>query len=482
LLEHDLNSAGNECHLRRVINRGGRSRAYIGGTPQPLQLIKELGELLIDIHGQHEHQSLLRREAQRQLLDDHAANQSLLNELADHYSRWSDCGRQLAALRQAAAQREARLDLLRFQVQELRALNYVAGELAELEAEHRRLAHAGRLQAFSQRALERLYEDDSASVQSLLSQTLQELGALLALDERLTASSELLNAALIQVQEASDELRRYGQTLELDPEQLATVEQRLADIHRLARKYRAAADELPPLLAGLADELDRLEHSEVHEAQLEQEQAQALQAYNQQAAALSARRGAAAEALAERVSTAMHTLGMPGGRFAVTLERLERPTAGGLETVEFLVSANPGQPLKPLSRVASGGELSRISLALQVIAARNARIPTLIFDEVDSGIGGAVAEMVGRQLRALGEHRQVLCVTHLPQVAAQAHRQFKVDKQTDGRSTRTAIGLLNASQRIEEIARMLGGLQVTDQTRAHARELVEGSGAPANPP
>ncbi|MCP5419639.1 MAG: DNA repair protein RecN [Gammaproteobacteria bacterium] len=477
LKERDLDS-DVQCHVRRVINRGGRSRAYIGGTPQPLQQIKEFGELLIDIHGQHEHQSLLRRDAQRQLLDDHADNQKLLDALAGHYRHWNEFNRRLAALREAAVQREARLDLLRFQVQELQALNYQSGEMATLEVEHKRLAHAGRLQAFCQQALQRLYDDDTVSVQGLLSQTLQELDALLTVDPRLTASSELLNAALIQVQEASDELRHYGQTLDLDPDQLTTLEQRLADIHRLVRKHRVETDELPALLAGLAEELDRLENSEVHEAQLERERDQARRAYDQQADRLSERREAAAQELAERVSAAMQTLGMPGGCFSVTLERLERPAAFGCETVEFWVSANPGQPLKPLSRVASGGELSRISLALQVIAARNARIPTLIFDEVDSGIGGAVAEMVGRQLRALGEQRQVLCVTHLPQVAALGHHQLKVDKQTDGHSTRTAIEWLDDARRIEEIARMLGGVQVTEQTRAHARELVEGVATP----
>jgi len=473
LADRDLANEDNECHVRRVINRGGRSRAYISGTPQPLQVLKELGNYLVDIHGQHEHQSLLRRDAQRQLLDDYAGNTALLNEVAGHYQRWRDLEQQLTALRQADAQRDARMDQLRYQIDELRVLDLRAGEMAELEAEHRRLAHAGRLLETCQRAQDRLYDNEEVSVQILLSQVQQELNALITLDGQLSAPAELINAALIQVQEASDELRRYTQVLELDPQRLAGLEQRLAEIHRLTRKHRVEADELPELLQRMEHELDSLEHRDLHEEQLEKEQAQAFQAYSDSAAVLNKQRTVAATELAEQISAAMQGLGMPGGRFAITLEPLTRPSPTGLENVKFLVSANPGQPLKPLRRVASGGELSRISLAIQVLAAHSARIPTLIFDEVDSGIGGGIAEVVGRQLHELGENRQVLCVTHLPQVAAQAHRHLKVDKHTDGVETHTSINILQPTERVEELARMLGGLEMTAQTLAHAREMLE---------
>ncbi|MEE4379237.1 MAG: DNA repair protein RecN, partial [Candidatus Competibacteraceae bacterium] len=388
LADRDLANDDDECHVRRVINRSGRSRAYIDGSPQPLQALKELGDHLVDIHGQHEHQSLLRRDAQRQLLDDHAGNAALLTEVGAHYQRWRELERQLNDLRQADAQRDARLDQLRYQIEELRSLDLRAGEMAELEAEHRRLAHAGRLLETCQRTQDRLYDNEEVSVQILLSQAQQELNALIPLDGQLSAPAELINAALIQVQEASDELRRYTQVLELDPQRLAGLEQRLAEIHRLNRKHRLEADELPELLHRLENELDTLEHRDLHEEQLEKDQAQAFQAYSDAATNLSQRRHAAATELAEKISASMQGLGMPGGRFAITLEPLTRPSPTGLESVEFLVSANPGQPLKPLQRVASGGELSRISLAIQVLAAHHASIPTLIFDEVDSGIGG----------------------------------------------------------------------------------------------
>ncbi|MDQ2696512.1 MAG: DNA repair protein RecN [Pseudomonadota bacterium] len=472
LAQRDLDSGG-DCVLRRIIGREGRSRSYINATPQPLQALKDLGDLLVDIHGQHEHQSLLRRDLQRQLLDDCAGHQELLAEVGRGFRTLNDCRRQLEALRRAGSERAARQTLLRYQVQELQALNLDDQELAALKDEHRRLANAGRLLAACQQALSRIYENDEVSAHGLLGQAAQELHSLTVLDPRLAAPAELLGTALIQVQEASDELRRYAAGRDLDPERLDWVEQRLAAIQELARKHRVAAEELPSLLTRLEAELAGLDHSGQHLEQLEAALAQASEKYRASAATLSDRRRAAAAGLEARIGQAMQTLGMPGGRFAITLEPQQTPSPWGLEAVEFLVSANPGQPLRPLSKVASGGELSRISLAIQVITARSARIPTLVFDEVDSGIGGAIAEIVGRQLRTLGEQRQVLSVTHLPQVAAQAHHHLHVVKHTDGRSTHTAVQPLDAEARIQEIGRMLGGMELTDYTLAHAREMVE---------
>ncbi len=477
LTERDLDS-DRECHLRRVVASAGRSRSYINGVPQPTQALRELGERLVDIHGQHEHQSLLRRDAQRQLLDDYAGHQALAQEVVEHFRHWHRLGQELGKLHQADSERDARLDILRYHLRELAALNLAEGEVAELEAEQRRLANASQLLETGQRLLGWLTENDETAIVDRLHQSLRELDSLGRLDQRLNPLGELLNAALIQVQEAGAALRSYTQDLDLDPEHLAGIDQRLAAAHQLARKHRLSAEELPALRTRFEAELDALEHSETRLEQLQQATQEALQAYQQRAEPLSASRAGAAQELGERVSAALAELGMPGGRFAIVLEQLDQPTAGGLEAVEFQVSANPGQPLRPLAKVASGGELSRISLAIQVITAHAVRIPTLIFDEVDTGIGGGVAEVVGRQLRTLGCQRQVLCVTHLPQVAAQAHQQFKVEKQTDGETTHTQVALLAEEARIQEIARMLGGLELTATTLAHAREMIAGAATP----
>jgi DNA repair protein RecN (Recombination protein N) len=473
LVERDLDR-DRECHVRRVVVAGnGRSRNYINGVPQPAQALRELGELLVDIHGQHEHQSLLRRDAQRQLLDDYAGHQALAVTVAEQYRTWSRLRQELRQLQQISSERDARLDILRHHLRELAALNLAEGEITELESEQRRLAHASQLLDTGQQLLNGLTEGDEGTIADRITHSLRELDGLIRLDPRLTPVSELLNAALIQLQEAGSELRDYVQSLDLDPAHLARVEQRMTAAHHLARKHRLAAEELPGLRTRFEAELDTLEHSETWLESVQQAVQEALAGYRANAGQLSEQRGVAARDLTERITQALAGLGMPGGRFGIALEPLDKPTPGGLETVEFQVSANPGQPLRPLSKVVSGGELSRISLAIQVITAHAARIPTLIFDEVDTGIGGGVAEVVGRELRELGGNRQVLCVTHLPQVAAQAHQQFKVEKQTDGESTHTQVLALDADERVTEIARMLGGIELTANTLAHAREMLE---------
>lgn len=472
LAERDLDTE-RECHLRRVVAGNGRSRNYINGVPQPAQALRDLGELLVDIHGQHEHQSLLRRDSQRQLLDNHAGHLALVTELARDFQTWSRKRQELQGLRQASTERDARTDTLSYHLRELAALNLAEGEVAELEADQRRLANASQLLETGQRLLAGLTDSDGDSLTDRLNHSLHDLESLKRLDPQLGAISELLNAASIQIQEAAGELRGYVQDLDLDPAHLARVEQRLTAAHQLARKHRVTAEELPALRARFEAELDTLQHSETRLETLEQAEKDALASYRDRAKDLSERRLAAARDLDERISQALAGLGMPGGRFATVLTALDKPTVTGAESVEFQVSANPGQPLRPLAKVASGGELSRISLAIQVIAAHAAQIPTLIFDEVDTGIGGGVAEVVGRQLRSLGQERQVLCVTHLPQVAAQAHHQLKVEKQTDGASTHIEVRKLATEERVTEIARMLGGLELTANTLAHAQEMVE---------
>lgn len=474
LEEHDLEGAP-DCVLRRIITQEGRSKAYINNSSVPLQSLQELGDLLVDIHGQHEHQSLLQRNAQREHLDDYAGHAPMLAELAALHKRWTGSSRELETLLRAQAERETRLTLLRYQVQELDALKLEQDEWPALNAEHARLANVNRLLETGQRSLFALYENEQGSALGLLMQSANELQKLHAYDTRLIKLSELLDGAAIPLQEAVNELRHYLDHLEGDPGRLHKVEQRLADIHDLARKHRVAPGELPDLHRRLAQELADIEGADARLEQLRKEVAAAREAYLVLAEKLSNARADRARELQKQVTARMQQLGMPGGRFEIRLERVteDQYSAHGLERVEFLVSANPGQPLKPLNKVASGGELSRISLAIQVITAQSGRIPTLIFDEVDVGVGGGVAEIVGQQLRALSEQRQVLCVTHLPQVAAQGRHHIQVSKETKKEAVKITLRPLGVEERRDEIARMLGGVKITEQTLAHAGEMLD---------
>lgn len=479
LQERDLDDAEGTCVVRRVVSREGRSRAYVNGAPLPVQGLRELGELLVDIHGQHEHQSLLRRDQQRRILDSYAALGPKLDDLACAHQRWRRLKSEQERLAARSADRSARLDLLRFQVEELQAFNLGPEELPVLESEQSRLAHVEQLICGAQSVLDGLQEAEDIAVDSTLGRCVGVLSALARIDTSLAPATELLQSALIQIREAVDELRRHASALEADPERLQEVESRLARALELGRKHRVSPEALPATLEQLQTELAELETMEQRGGDLEREMADAEQSYRERAEQLSElRRGAAAE-LAARVSGAMPGLGMQGGTFDVEITHLTgaEPTTHGLDQVDFMVAANPGQPLQLLGKVASGGELSRISLAIQVIAADESRVPTLVFDEVDTGIGGATAEVVGRLLRELGEHTQVLCVTHLPQVAAQAHHHFQVQKQVSSDHARTRITLLDRQARVEELARMLGGVALTDRTLDHAREMIDQAGA-----
>ncbi len=463
-----------ECQLRRVINREGRSRGYINGRPVPVQSLREIGELLVDIHGQHEHQSLLRSTVQRQLLDDFGGHRELLAEVRTLYEDLKTTQQQLDAARQEDADRDARLDLLRYQSQELAALGLTVEEIGNLDEEHARQANAGRLLEACQQGLARLDADDGDSVHALLSQTLDELAELARLDSGLAETTGLLNEAAVLVQEGISSLRHYSEQLEIDPQRLQWLEERIGILHDLARKHRCKPVELPAVEADINHALDAIEHSDQRRADLESRLSELETAYQHAAGQLTRKRQRAAANFGKQITAAMQTLGMAGGVFEVSVRpRADTsPGAQGLDVIEFMVSANPGQPVQPLSKVASGGELSRISLSIQVISADSETIPTLIFDEVDSGIGGGVAEIVGQKLRALAGNRQVLCVTHLPQVAAQAHRQMQVSKLAGDNVTRTSIRELAADERIDELARMLGGMKITRQTREHAREML----------
>jgi DNA repair protein RecN (Recombination protein N) len=474
LNERELDD-GDECVLRRVILREGRSRNWINGSPAAARDLKALGECLVDIHGQHEHQSLLRTAVQREIVDGYGGHEDSCVAVAESHARLRDLERRIAEIEQVGDDGESRLDLLRYQVRELDALDLKPGELDELESEHKRLANAERLIGDGRRALALLYESEDNSAMDVLGAAERLLGELVEMDAGFGEPRELAGNARIQVQEAADGLRRAVDGLELDPERLVEVESRLAGIQDLARKHRCKPETLPERLQRLREELEDLEGAGERLAALRTERDAAHAEYRQRAEALHAARGKAAVALAEAVTAGMRELGMPQGMFEVGVDydADATPAAHGNDHIGFRVSANPGHAPRALERVASGGELSRISLAIQVVAAAGTRVPSLIFDEVDAGIGGGVAEIVGRQLRRLGGDHQTLCVTHLPQVAAQAQQHLYVSKEIADGVTRTRIRELAADHRVEELARMLGGVEITDRSRAHAREMIE---------
>jgi len=456
--------------LRRVIEASGRSRAWINAVPVTLGQLREAGEHLCDIHGQHAHHALLRQEAQRALLDAHAGATALAAECAQRYRQWQAAIEARRAAEQDSAESERQRELLAWQVEELERLGFEAGQWDELNVEQSRLAHAAGLMQGADEALLMLGEAD-VSVSALLGQLSTRLQAMADIDATLVEVSELVAGAAIQADEALHALRRYRDRLDLDPARLDEVDRQIAEVTSLARKYRVTPEELPQLLQRWRDELSGLEARADPERLARQEQA-AFDAYLELARALSARRRPAAEALSARVTEAMQTLAMAGGRFAVALHPLDGGAAHGLEAVEFTVAANPSQSLRPLAKVASGGELSRIGLAIQVMTSRDSATPTLIFDEVDVGIGGGVAEIVGKLLHRLGAERQVLCVTHLPQVAACADWQWNIAKRTVEGEVLSAVTPLAREGRVDEIARMLGGVNITDTTRRHAAEML----------
>jgi DNA repair protein RecN (Recombination protein N) len=474
LAERELDMDG-ECQLRRVINRGGRTRGYINGQPAPMQSLRELGEMLVDIHGQHEHQSLLRSSVQRQLLDDFGGHSALLSKVAGLYGEWLATREELDAVISDDTERDARLDLLRYQLQELDTLGLTAEDIRNTDEEHSRLANAGQLLETCQLGLARLDADDGNTAYSLINRTLEELTELAVLDSRLGDSTRLLSDASILLQECIDSLRLYTDRLELDPGRLQWLEERIGILHDLARKHRCPAEELPAVEQALRRELDSIEHADQHREALQARLEELEARYTDSARQLSGARKKAAVKFGREITRAMQTLGMAGGVFEVAVAARSNKSfsAHGVDSIEFRVSANKGLPVQPLAKVASGGELSRISLSIQVISAGSDTTPTMIFDEVDSGIGGGVAEIVGQKLRALGADRQVLCVTHLPQVAALANHQMQVSKLAGEDTTHTRIRPLDDGERIDEIARMLGGVKITRQTREHAREMIE---------
>lgn len=474
-LDEQMLEQDDECNMRRVIGADGRSRAFINGNSVPLQSSKTLGEMLLDIHGQHFHQSLARRTVQRNLLDYFGGLVDLSVATSNAFHDWNGLAEKLAALDAANSDRNARLELLRFQIGELDALDLQPGELEDLAVERSKLQNSGRLAEGVRNALQLLFDEDQGNAQSLIADATHSIESLAAIDDSLAPVLTVLQEANIQVSEAADSLRRYGDALDMDPARQNWVEERLDAVNNIARKHRVEAEAIAELHEQLATQLNDLEHAEERGAELRNAVNAADKTYRQSASRLSAGRKKAAKAFSAAVTEAMSGLGMPGGVFEVKLSPRDvtEPRAFGLDDVEFLISANPGQKPMPLSKVASGGELSRMSLAIQVIASDGSAIPTMIFDEVDSGVGGSVAEMVGMRLRDLGQTRQVFCVTHLPQVASLGSNHFRIMKLSDGKSTRTGVKQLSDEDRVEEIARMLGGVEITKRTRDHAAEMLK---------
>ncbi|HEC04826.1 MAG TPA: DNA repair protein RecN [Thiothrix sp.] len=474
LEQQDLDNDG-ECILRRVITTAGKSRAWINGSPCNLAMLKQLGEQVVDIHGQHEHQSLMKKGMQRQMLDEFAENHKLLEQTASAWQQWNDTHQRYQSLLSENEEHLAKLDLLRFQVDELEKLGLADNEISTLDDEHNRLANADQLQQIAGSAQQELYEDEQ-SVYSALSNIVQTLEQKVGVDSALVAPLELVSSAQIQLQEAAEELRHYLDKLSIDPERLMQLETRISDVQSMARKHRIDAEELPAKLEKLQADLGLLDSDEYNLESLEKQLQTLKESYYKLAEKLTAKRKKAAKKLSAGVTKTMQELSMKGGVFEIHVTPLtddKTPTINGMDNVIFMVSANPGQPVQPIVKVASGGELSRISLAIQMIAAQKITLPALIFDEVDTGIGGGTAEIVGKQLRKLGENRQVLCVTHLPQVAAQSHHHYQVTKIKGKNSTSTGIIKLKANEKIEEIARMMGGVEITDSTLALAKEMIE---------
>ncbi|MFY1853650.1 DNA repair protein RecN [Achromobacter xylosoxidans] len=476
LAEREID-ADDELALRRVIDAQGRSRAYINGTPATVAQLRELGDSLVDIHGQHAHQSLMRPEAQRDLLDAHGGHGELRLGVAQAWKQWRALARQLELAEKDAAGLAAERERLQWQVDELDRLGLAPDEWDALQSEHTRLSHSQSLLDGATQILDAL-DGEGDSAHHRLTAANQRIQQMLRHDTGLQGIYDELESARIAISEAVSDLNNYVSRVDLDPRRLADVEARLSAVFETARKFRTEPEALCALRDSLHAELSALQAAADIDAL--RAQAQAAQAqYDAAAAKLTTARRKVAKDLGKQVTQAMQTLAMQGGKFEPTLAAAA-PSAHGNEHVEFLVAGHAGTTPRPLAKVASGGELSRISLALSVIASRAARVPTLIFDEVDSGVGGAVAEAVGKLLRELGERHQVLCVTHLPQVAACGNNQFLVSKTESRGTTRSRIEELDDGARVEEIARMLGGIKLTATTREHAREMLAGFGrAPA---
>ena len=462
-----------ECVLRRIISPDGRSKAFINGNQVNLQSLKQLGELLVDIHGQHFHQSLGKQEVQRTLIDHFGQLISLRNDIKIKYDNWRSLSKKLADIESFDKNREAKLDLLEFQHEELESLAIEENEYESNIIEYSRLHNTEKITAGINQIIDSLHDSEITNAYSLMSNSIKSLNSLIDYDDKLIEAKTLLDEAAIHSSEAIDFLKRYQSRIEFNPERAHQLDERINAIKSIARKHHVEPNELHNTQEQIKKELNNINNSALDQKQLIKQTEEALDEYIKLEAVLSKKRLLCAKKLSSLVTEAMSSLGMPNGIFEISIDSNESISVHGMDDISFLISANPGQAPQSISKIASGGELSRMSLAIQVIASEGNYIPTMVFDEVDSGVGGAVAEMVGLRLKELGENRQVLCVTHLPQVASQAKSHIKINKMTDGKSTKVHLTNLMRNSRVEEIARMLGGIKVTKRTREHAAEMLE---------
>lgn len=471
LNENDLENDG-ECILRRVITKEGRSRCYINGRPTPAAMVKELGQHLIAIHGQHEHQRLLKKDYHRTLLDEFGTQTKLAEQVRQEFNQWQKLDSELKRLSEQSDEQTARVQLLSYQIEELDQLALEEGELKQLEEEQKTLANAENIITTGQQLISITSDSEDNNCSQLLNHCLSLLQDMQSESPSVRQANEMLNSALIQVEEAGNEIRHFLDRVEINPERQQEVEERLSSIFDIARKHKVTPDHLPEFHRALSEELAGLSRSDEALEQLALDAETAKNRYSEAAEKLSAKRANSAAKISKLVDQQLHSLGMPSAELSVALNKLEKPGANGLEDAEFLIITNKGQPAKPLAKIASGGELSRISLAIQVITAQTSTTPTLIFDEVDVGIGGAIAEVVGKLLRQLGESAQILTVTHQPQVASQGHQHLFVSKRSDQTNTHTQITELDRNNRIQEVARMLGGIDITERSMEHAKEML----------
>jgi DNA repair protein RecN (Recombination protein N) len=472
--ELDFDEENSECLLRRVISKEGRSKGFINGHPATLAMMKLLGEQLVDIHGQHAHQALLRLGMQSKMLDGFGNLQQSRQAVKEKWQHWKKLEKELNILKQSEQERHDRHELLDYQVRELDEFGISSDEILTIDAEFNRLANTNQLLEETEQQLHLLYQSEQNSAYELVNQAAIKLNEISKIDNALAPIGEMLTSASIQIQEATQELRNYQDTVEQDPAKLEQLDRRLADLHNLGRKHRVDVKVLPELQIQLHEELEELNNSTKRLDNLDEDVALSKDAFIKAALKLNKARHKSANKLNRLITEYLEQLGMSGGKFAVDFESLseQRYTSEGTERVSFLVTGNPGQPLQPLSKVASGGELSRISLAIQVVTVTGSSIPCLIFDEVDVGIGGGTAEVVGNLLKTIATNAQVLCVTHQAQVASKGDQHYKVMKATEQDNTVTNIENLQADQRLQEIARMIGGIKITDQTRKHAKEML----------
>jgi DNA repair protein RecN (Recombination protein N) len=480
LAQHELllndSEQENDCILRRIIFAEGRSKAYINGSQVPLVQLKELGQLLLNIHGQHDHQLIIKPQQQRRMLDQYAHNETLCNEVNYYFEQWHKLTCELKTLQENQQQREAQKQLLEYQVQELDEFNLQLNEFETIETDYKRHSHAQHLLSESMQTIHLLSEDEQFNLIDKLRHLCDKMVNLSQVDGQLTNIATLLNEALIPLEEANQDLKHYHQQLELDPETFLALEQRYSQAVQLAKKHQVRPEDLPTYHQKLTQELTLISSDENRLDSVNKEIIAAEQNYANAAKQLSQARQKIAAQLSDKISASIQELNMPHGKFVVKVESKDEttPCLHGTDDINFLISMNPGQPLELMNKVASGGELSRISLAIQVILADKITTPTLIFDEVDVGISGPTAAMVGKKLQQLGQKAQVICVTHLPQVASKAEQQLFVAKLTDGEQTETKVIELNQQARVREIARLLAGDKITDSSLANASELLAG--------